>query len=530
MIPLASPTLFLYGPPATGKSTCAQNLAVALGKVALDLDTLVEQNIGMSIPNYVAQAGAEAFRDVETQTLEKLCHDRPNAVVALGGGSLLRPQNRAMAEACGPIACIHTPPEALAKRVERKAGSRPFSKNADALLKTVAERKEHYDSFPLRVDVNGKQNPQDVWPKVLAVFGRYIVSGMSQPYPVVVAPHAISELPRILSKLENKPRHLLLVGDSNTLPLYGKTVMDTLGQEIPCHTIPAGEAHKTLASVQAIWESMQRAGLERSDVVIALGGGVTGDLTGFAASTWLRGIRWINLPTTLLAMVDAGVGGKTGADLPSGKNLIGAFHPPCAVLSDTTTLATLPEREIRCGLAETYKHAIINDPGLVETLRTFDADRGDIDYLTRLVIRSVGVKVRTILEDPFERTGRRAALNLGHTIGHAVEAASGFTIAHGEAVSIGTVAAARISEALKLAPAGLAKTVATDLAALGLPTEIPAGYDPDVLMNYLLNDKKKAGGVVRFALPHAIGTVKTGAVVPQELLTAILRGESTCNS
>lgn len=526
MIPLASPTLFLYGPPATGKSTCAQNVAVALGKTALDLDALVEQALGMSIPAYVASAGAEAFRDTESRVLEKLCSDRPNAVVALGGGSLLRDANRAAVEACGPVVCIHTPPEALAKRVERKAGSRPFSKNADALLKTLAERKPHYDSFPLRVDVSGRQNPQEVWPRVLAALGRYIVSGMGPTYPVAVAPEAISELPRVLAKLDPRPRHLLLVGDSNTIPLYADRVKKALGSEIPCHTIPAGEAHKTLSTVQSIWTAMQHAGLERTDAVIALGGGVTGDLTGFAAATWLRGIRWVNLPTTLLAMVDAGIGGKTGADLPSGKNLIGAFHPPCAVLADTTVLATLSERDIRCGLAETYKHAVIGDPDLIPVLRRFDADRGDIDYLTRLVIRSVGVKVRTILDDPFERTGRRAALNLGHTIGHAVEAASRFTVAHGEAVAIGTVAAARLSEALNLAPAGLTEEVTRDLQALGLPTAIPAGFPAELLMGYLLNDKKKAGGIVRFALPLAVGRVKTGVTVPRELLMNILTGEN----
>ena len=224
-------------------------------------------------------------------------------------------------------------------------------------------------------------------------------------------------------------------------------------------------------------------------------------------------------------MVDAGVGGKTGADLPAGKNLIGAFHPPCAVLSDTETLATLPERELRCGLAETLKHAVIGDPGLMEMLGAFAAKRGDIDFLTRLVIRSVGVKVRTIQEDPFEKTGRRAALNLGHTVGHAVEAASRFTVAHGEAVAIGTVAAARISERLGLAKPGLAETLAQALADLGLPTEIPAGLDPQELRQYLSHDKKKADGRVRFALPKAIGDVQTGCIVPEEVLNGILAGQ-----
>ncbi|MGN0855809.1 MAG: 3-dehydroquinate synthase [Candidatus Spyradenecus sp.] len=522
----ASETFFLYGPPATGKSTCAKNLAAALGKRAVDLDSLIEARVGMSIPAYVAQAGREAFRDAETATLEALCAEAPNAVVALGGGALLRAQNRAMVEACGPVVCIQTPPAELARRVERKAGSRPFSADAAALLKTLEERKEHYASFRLQVAVDGIAPPQEVWPRVLAAFGIYLVSGMGAPYTVRVAPGAIELLGGVIARLEPRPRHLLLVGDSNTLPLYRARVEAALGEAVACHEIPAGEEHKTLATVEGIWGAMLRAGIERGDLVLALGGGVVGDLTGFAAATWLRGVRWLNMPTSLLAMVDAGVGGKTGADLKAGKNLIGAFHPPCAVLSDTNVLSTLPERELRCGLAETYKHAMIGDPGLAELLARFGQARGSVDYLTELVVRSVGVKVRTILADPFERTGLRAALNLGHTVGHAVEAASGFAVAHGEAVAIGTVAAARLAEGMDLArEAGLSARVKAGLEALGLPTEIPAGYDAATLKDYLSHDKKKAAGVVRFALPVAFGEVRTGCTVREEVLDEVLAGQ-----
>lgn len=520
--PLASPTLFLYGPPATGKSTCANNLAVALAKTALDLDTLIEQHLGMTIPQAVEKFGKEAFRDAETKVLRDVCERKPNAVVALGGGALLREENRKMAEACGPVVCIHTPPEVLARRVERKAGSRPFSKTADGLLKLLEERREHYASFPLSLQLSGEQMPQEVWPKVMNLVGRFIVSGMGEPYPVIIAPDAIEVLPSLLERLEPKPAHLLIVGDSNTLPLYGERLKAVLGNEVPTFEIPAGEAHKTLQTISQLWDAMGKAQLERNDLVLALGGGVTGDLTGFASSAWLRGIRWLNLPTTLLAMVDAGIGGKTGADLPSGKNLIGAFHPPCAVVADTTTLATLPEREIRCGLAETLKHAIIGDATLMEMLGHFAEKRDDIDWMTRLVIRSAAVKVRTILEDPFERIGKRAALNLGHTIGHAVEAASAFTIAHGEAVAIGTVAATRLAVRMKLAPKGLDEEVKVALERLGLPTEIPAEMSAETLLAYLARDKKKAAGKVRFALPTAVGNVRTGLIVPEQELYDIL--------
>lgn len=521
-LPLASPTLFLYGPPATGKSTCAHNLSAAIGKPAMDLDTLIERRIGMTIPEYVQTAGPEAFRDAETATLKALCESRPDGIVALGGGALLRPQNRAMAEACGPVVCIRTPVEALVRRVERKKGSRPWSKDGDQLRKLLKEREAHYGSFTLQLNLEAEMTPQEVWPKVLALFGRYIVGGMGEPYNVLIAPHAVRALPNVLAKLTPKPIHLLLVGDSNTMPLCGPAVKAALGRDVPTFTIPAGEEHKTLATVASIWQAMCEAGLERGDLAIALGGGVTGDLTGFAASAWMRGIRWLNLPTTLLSMVDAGIGGKTGADLPAGKNLIGAFHPPCAVLADTAFLATLPDRETRCGLAETYKHAVIADPGLADMLRRFAECRGDLDYLTALVNRSAAVKIRTIQEDPFEKTGKRAALNLGHTLGHAIEAASGFALAHGEAVAIGTVAAARLSERLGLTREPIADNIVHDLEALGLPTEIPAGLDEAAILFSLSHDKKKADGRVRFALPRRIGEVQTGCIVPEDTIHELL--------
>ncbi len=528
-IPLAADTLFLYGPPATGKSTCAQNLAMALKKPSLDLDTLIERHLGVSIPAYVEAHGREAFRDVETAVLKDLCEARPHAIVALGGGALLREENRKLVEACGPVVCINTPIDILTRRVVRKAGSRPWSQNADQLRALLEERQAHYASFPLRLELEREIPPQEVWPKVLALFGRYIVGGMGEPYRVTIAAHAIDILKEVITALIPRPKHLLIVGDSNTMPLYGEAVRQALQfPQCPTFTIPAGEEHKTIETVTSIWQAMCEAKLERNDLVIALGGGVTGDLTGFAAATWLRGMRWLNLPTTLLSMVDAGIGGKTGADLPAGKNLIGAFHPPCAVIADTAMLASLPEREMRCGLAETYKHAVIGDPGLAQLLASYVHHAHDIDYLTQLVNRSAAVKIRTIQEDPFERTGKRAALNLGHTIGHAVETVSGFTLAHGEAVAIGTVAAARIAEKMGIAEQGLTARIQKDLETLGLPTEIPEALDREAIRKALSHDKKKSNDTVLFALPITLGTVRTGCIVPEEILHDVLHAPHPC--
>jgi shikimate kinase/3-dehydroquinate synthase len=237
---------------------------------------------------------------------------------------------------------------------------------------------------------------------------------------------------------------------------------------------------------------------------------VVGDLAGFAASVFLRGINWIVLPTTLLSMVDSSLGGKTGFDLPMGKNLVGSFYPPRLVLADLMTLETLPEVELRNGLAEVVKHGVIGDPQLFETCQKgWNVVQSKwID----IVHRAMAVKVRVIQEDPFEK-GPRAALNLGHTIGHALEKASNYQVRHGEAVAIGMVAEARLAERIGLAERGLSEIIAYTLIGLGLPTEIPLHLDTELIETAMQLDKKRAEGVVRFALPVRIGEVKVGVEV-----------------
>ncbi len=260
----------------------------------------------------------------------------------------------------------------------------------------------------------------------------------------------------------------------------------------------------------AIWAGLVQAGLERGSTVVALGGGITGDLTGFAAATFLRGVSWVGVPTSLLAMADSSLGGKTGADLPQGKNLIGAFHPPALVLADPQVLATLPEAEIRSGLAEVVKHGVISDPQLFALCaQGLDALRADWDTLVR---RTMAVKIRVIEIDPYER-GLREALNLGHTIGHGVEKASQYRLRHGEAVAIGMVAEARLSERLGIAQPGLAEEIAAVLRTLGLPVSIPAELPRSAILQAMRVDKKRSAGQVRFSLPVSIGNVQTGVGV-----------------
>jgi len=241
-----------------------------------------------------------------------------------------------------------------------------------------------------------------------------------------------------------------------------------------------------------------------------LGGGVVGDLTGFAASAFLRGVAWVNLPTTLLAMVDSSLGGKTGVDLPQAKNLVGAFYPPRLVLADPSALHSLPDRELRGGLAEVIKHGVIGDEALFALCANgWQAVKENFDAIIR---QGMAVKLKVIDEDPYER-GLRQALNLGHTVGHGVELASDFRLSHGEAVSIGTVAEARLAESEGLAEEGLAAQIAAVLAGIGLPVATPADLSFERIIRAMQHDKKRAGGIVRFALPARVGEVRVGVII-----------------
>ena len=273
----------------------------------------------------------------------------------------------------------------------------------------------------------------------------------------------------------------------------------------PFATIPSGEEHKTPVTVAKLWRAFSERGLGRKDTVVALGGGVTGDLTGFAAATWMRGIAWINVPTTLLSMVDASTGGKTGCDLPDGKNLAGAFHFPRLVVIDTVFLETLSPKLVSDGRAEMIKHeAIGGDESLkfkVESLKLGIPSPAEI-------AENLMVKVGIVREDPLETLGRRILLNCGHTVAHAIEKATGYRVSHGEAVAIGCVEEAKIAVRRGLAPTSWPEEFAACFAAAGLPTSLPAGLSLDELVPLMRGDKKREGGVVTFALPCGWGDVR----------------------
>jgi 3-dehydroquinate synthase len=310
-------------------------------------------------------------------------------------------------------------------------------------------------------------------------------------------------------------RRAVIITNETVAPLYGEAMRDALGG-CALITMPDGERYKTLATVAGFYGELVRAGLDRSGVVIALGGGVVGDSAGFAAATYLRGVRLLQVPTSLLAMVDSSVGGKVGVDLPGGKNLVGAFKQPDAVLIDPEVLTTLPPKEWRCGMAEAIKHGLLADHSLLDpALRT-------PDRAAELVRRAVQVKVDVVQRDPFE-AGERAHLNLGHTFAHAIEQVSGYAWAHGEAVGVGLLVAAHLSHRLGLCGEEVPALVGDILAETGLPTRI-GGLPSGALWAAMHTDKKWAAGVSRFVLLRGFQQPVVVEGVAESEVLAVLEG------
>ncbi|GAB2670992.1 3-dehydroquinate synthase [Arenimonas aestuarii] len=320
-------------------------------------------------------------------------------------------------------------------------------------------------------------------------------------------------------------RHALVLTDSNVAPHYLAPVQAAL-REKQVHTcvLPPGEQEKTLARFAEVMAALAGMGASRDTTVLALGGGVVGDLAGFAAACWMRGVRFVQLPTTLLAMVDSAVGGKTAVDLPQGKNLVGAFHQPSAVLADVATLDTLPERELRAGLAEVVKYGALGDAAFFAWLED-QADAllaRDPVALAEAIARCCAHKAAIVARDETEQ-GERMLLNLGHTFGHAIETQQGYGgLLHGEAVAVGMVLAARLSAELGRAPWPDAARLAALLERLGLPVAVPAGLSPDELLARMRLDKKAVSGALRLVLWRGIGQAEVVEGVADEAILAVL--------
>lgn len=510
--------IFLYGPPAAGKSAVGKRLAHELRLPFYDLDAEIELQAGQTIAEIFAAQGEPGFRQRETHGLQALLARSPG-VIALGGGALLDPANRQRAEAAGEVVCLACSFETILDRLGGAGGGRPLlDGNARARLQDLlVQREGHYASFPRRVDSSRRRVAETAWEAQVSL-GMFHIAGMGAGYDVRVGARGLADLGAQLIQ-RGLAGPAALVSDENVARLHGEAALAALqsaGFAAELIALPAGEQHKTLATVASLLERFVALGLERGSTVVALGGGVVGDLAGFVAASYLRGVALYQVPTSLLAMVDASVGGKTGLDLPEGKNLVGAFWQPRAVIADVATLRTLPQSEFRQGTVEAFKHGLLAAPDLLDAFGPGWLPQAPVERLREVVARSVEVKAAVVAADERE-AGVRAHLNLGHTLAHALEAASGHALAHGDAVGYGLVFASLLARAR--GHADLVDLTTRFLRWLA-PAPLPRA-DLATLRRFMARDKKVAAGRLRMVLLEDVGRpVVVSDVTDAELAAA----------
>ncbi len=526
----------------TGKTTTGRRLAAALGLRFVDTDEVVATVAGKTITAIFTEDGETVFRELETAALRDALTGPPS-VVATGGGIMTQPENVALMDSAGPILCLEASPETILHRTRRNR-DRPLLQTADplkAIRLLLEERRPAYAQADYRVSTEPADRTRVLEEIVATLASDPRASLLTQPvtrvqvranraaYFVHIEAGAYGSLGRLCPPPAAEVR-CAVITSAAIAPLYGPQVMGALesGGWRPCLiTVPDGEASKSLQTAAGLYDELVEAGVDGAGAVFALGGGVVGDLAGFVAATYRRGVRLAQLPTSLLAQVDASVGGKVAVDHPRGKNLIGAFYQPSAVVIDSAALQTLPDRELRSGLAEIIKHALIADRGMFEFLEQRLADFiSREDVTTRyLLSRNVQIKAAVVEADPYDRAGR-AALNYGHTIGHAVERAAGeWRLRHGEAVAIGMAAEARFALERGLCDHETYERQVRLLEAAGLPTAAP-GLDFERAAEALQLDKKTAAGRLRLPLVPQIGRVQIlEDVEPRDLLGVL---ESVC--
>ena len=506
----------LIGFMGAGKSSAARELASALGVTPLDSDALLEERLGRTPAEEFELNGEGSFREAEEALVcELLSAAEPEDVIALGGGSVLSARARAQLARHVTI-LLDVAGERCWERVGAGANGspRPLARERSSFLALHAERSALYEELADAVLPEPPTGSLVSAAEALRALARapagtrlLWASAQSGQYPVFVGRGVLrTEVLAAISPLDRTRSRAFLVTDETVGPLYGRRLGELAGSV----TIAAGEQHKTLASAERVWEALLAAGMTRADHVVALGGGVVGDLAGFCAATYQRGVPVVHVPTTLLAQVDSAYGGKTGVDLPSAKNYVGVYHQPAGVMADPDTLATLPAGELAAGWVEVLKTALIAGGALWQAV----AAGAEVDE--RIIMACVRTKLAVVAADERD-AGVRQVLNLGHTVGHAIEASAGYgRYRHGEAVGLGLLAALRLSGQEQLR-----EHVRSLLLARGLPVTL---LDASVerVLETIAHDKKRVGSELPFVLLSAPGDVSPGhAVSPTQLRAAV---------
>lgn len=504
-------SLLLNGFMATGKSTIGRQIARDHRVDFIDLDKEVERRANTSVKELFASRGEQAFRDLEASTLKALLGEDVPRVIALGGGALLRRSTRLWALDQAIVVTLHAEVSDIVERAGRQRGSRPLLDvpSPRGTVESLLEAREGAYAECHGVVKTSDREPSSIVGDVVSIWRRdgVGVAAGENSYRVEVGEDLLQK--GLEEHLIGASR-IILVTDDNVGPLHSDKIEQALSGAVPFDTvvIPAGERHKTIATAELIWRRASEVGADRSTRFIGLGGGVVTDVTGFVAATWMRGVPWIGIPTTLLSMVDASVGGKTAVDLGAAKNCVGAFWQPRHVFCDVALRQTEPPLGMSA-LSEVVKTALIGDPKLLQNLEEHrqEVRAAQPDHLRDLVRRCVRVKARVVGLDAREG-GVRAHLNLGHTLGHALEAVAGFErLSHGQAVSLGLVASLKIGERLGVTPSALRERVVALLDQLGLPTDLSKEPLKDAV-GLIGLDKKRRGDRIKFVMVAEVGQIE----------------------
>ncbi len=532
-------SLVLVGLMGSGKTTIGRRLALRLALPFIDADTEIERAACCTIAELFERFGEAEFRLGERRVLARLLAG-PQAVIATGGGAVTDADTRRLIRERAVSAWLRCRLPLLVRRVSGRS-HRPLLAGVDpavTLGRLLAEREPLYAEADLTIDC-GDDGPDRTTAIVLRALSRsrdlrrVRVPLSERAYDVVIGegllPRAGALLGRVLPQ-----RRVVVVTDENVATRHLPPLMASFAQsgiEARAVTMPSGERSKSIEQYATLADAILASGVERQTAIVALGGGVIGDLAGFAAATIMRGLPFVQIPTTLLAQVDSSVGGKVGINTGSGKNLLGAFHQPLAVLADTAVLATLPLRERRAGYAEIVKAGLIADRDLFAWCERNGGGvvGGDPALLAEAVARACAFKTAVVLDDEREERaeGGRALLNLGHTFGHALERALGYDgrLLHGEAVAVGCGLAFLLSARLGHAPLADWERVVRHLASVGLPArlrDLPARFSADSIVANMARDKKMRDGVLGFVLARGIGDAFTDRAVPAEAVRAVL--------
>lgn len=509
-------SILLSGFMGAGKSAAGRLLAQRLGLDWLDLDAEVERRSGATVSDIFRDRGERGFRELERDCLLDVLSLPGARVVSLGGGALLDRSTRL--EALARARVFHLGVTASTAFARARAAPRPLLASATDAARLLAERREAYAECHSSVDAEAPLATVVDGLAALAERRLVAVAAGLQSYCVEVGSGVI---PARAGALLADATSALVVSDHTVAALHGDSVLRALrahGPDVGLWCMPPGERSKCSQNLFDLWQELKALRVDRRGRVLALGGGVVSDLAGFAASTWQRGVAWAAMPTTLLAAVDASVGGKTAIDLGEAKNAVGTFWQPSSVVCDVSLLATEPQSGFVAGLAEVVKSALIGDPALFSLLES-DPDgvlARSPELVAELVERSVRVKASIVSRDVRE-SGERRLLNLGHTVGHALEAAEGYgLLSHGAAVSLGMVLALELGVRLRVTAPELVSRVEHLLRALGLPTRAePVAIDR--ALHLLEHDKKREGDAIRFVLVHDIGDVRVHPLAVADL-------------